>query len=451
MTAEVIDRVELELFQKQHDFVMAAEPFPAYVGGVGSGKTRGGVVKDLLYLTAHPKALGLLTAPTFPMLRDSTLRTALETFPKGSYEFHKVEMRLEMTNGSELLLRSTDEPEHLRGPNLAFAHMDEAALSHWDAFKIIQGRLRQEGMPHQLWITTTPKGFNWVYLEFAREIRPDYRLITCSARENPYLTPEFLRHLQESYTGEFALQEIEGRFVLVGGQAFFNVKSLEAMLGDCREPAETKQGGLVRVWRKPVVAAKYVGFGDVCWGHAGAYSCFALADWQTGEQVAEIYGRPEHDEYALAITDLTAEYNKAYFGIEANGEGGERSGLNVVNKLIALGLGDRMYHHGEKWRSEEAHRGWLTTGVTRPVMLGELEEAVRLRGIVPRCREAVSEMMSFVRNDKGRPEAATGAYSDHVMAFAGLWQMRKHAKYSIGQHRVGRLAVEDAGQQHMRR
>ena len=230
--------------------------------------------------------------------------------------------------------------------------------------------------------------------------------------------------------------------------AYFDQDALLAMQDDCREPA-MKQGGLVRTWRKPVVAGKYVGFGDVSWGRAGAYCCFVLADWQTGDQVAEIYGRPEHDEYAQAIAGLTTEYNKAYFGIEANGEAGERGGLNVINKLIALGVGDRMYHHGDKWKEKEGQRGWLTTGISRPVMLGELEEAVRMRGIIPRCREAVGEMMSFIRNEKGRPEATSGAYADHVFAWAGTWQMRKYAKYSIMHHKVGKLAREDAGLQHV--
>ena len=213
--------------------------------------------------------------------------------------------------------------------------------------------------------------------------------------------------------------------------AFFDPDTLSLMLQDCREP-KMLQGGLVRVWREPVVGGKYIGFGDVAWGHASAYSCFALADWQTGLQVAEIYGRPEHDEYAQAIADLTTRYNRAYFSIEANGETVERSGLNVINKLIVLGLGERMYHHSEKWKDDERQRGWLTTGVTRPVMLGELEEAVRLRGIVPMCRDAVGEMLSTIRNEKGRVEAASGAYFDHVMAWAGLWQMRKEARWSLG-------------------
>lgn len=443
-------RLNLSLFGKQADFVADQHPFAAAVSGVGGGKSQGLAVKTLQYMANNPHAFGMITAPSFPMLRDATLRTVREIFPEGSYTFNEGKMSLRMWTGAEVVFRSTENPEHLRGPNLAFAAMDEAAQgtqtnpdAQYDAFLILQGRLRQKDMPHQLWIATTPQGYNWVYREFAAKVRPDYALYHWSARENPFLSPDFLRRLEESYQGEYALQEIEGQFVVTGGNAYFRQAPLLSMLDDCKEPVEVKLGGLVRVWRKPVVAAKYVAFGDVAWGEKGAYSCVVVADWQTGEQVAEIYGRPEHDELSLAIYSCCTEYNKAYLGIEANGEG-----INVVNKLIALGYGDRMYHHGEKWRQDERQRGWLTTGGTRPVMLGELEEAVRTRGIIPRCRDTVQEMMAFVRDEKGHPGPSAGVYADHVMAWAGLWQMRKNARYSVSSHKVGRLAMEGAGDQH---
>jgi len=66
------------------------------------------------------------------------------------------------------------------------------------------------------------------------------------------------------------------------------------------------------------------------------------------------------------------------------------------------------------------------------VMLSELEMAVRDRSIVPMCREDVAEFLSFIRNDRGRLEAAQGAYDDAVMSWAGLWQMRGYARWSSG-------------------
>ena len=381
-------RITYDLFPKQDDFVQTQTPFSAFVGGVGSGKTRAGAVKSILYSLEHPHSLGMVTAPTYPMLRDATLRTFRELLPKELYEFHEGDMRLVFRNGSEVLFRSTDDPDRLRGPNLAFVYMDEAAQSKADAFKILQGRLRQEGFTHQLWLTTTPMGFNWVYQEFAMQERADYFLVPVSTRENVFLTPDFVRRLQESYADDFALQEIEGHFIIVGGKAFFWIEAVRSMLARVEEPTIAR--GLVKVWKKPYIGGRYVMGCDVAWGEKGAYSCASVMDWQTGEVVAEIHGRPGMDENALEIVTLAREYNGAYVVIENNGEG-----KAVVDKVLELGYRNIFY---QDWESRSPSKpGWHTDSLTRPLMLAEFEEAVRFARVRIPCRDAVSEMMSFVR------------------------------------------------------
>ena len=50
---------------------------------------------------------------------------------------------------------------------------------------------------------------------------------------------------------------------------------------------------------------------------------------------------------------------------------------------------------------------------------------------MPYSREAVAEMMNFVRNEKGRPEASQGSHDDYVMAWAIMFAMRTHATWGI--------------------
>ena len=214
--------------------------------------------------------------------------------------------------------------------------------------------------------------------------------------------------------------------------AFFDTDALLELERDVMPPREQHLGGAVKVWRPPMVAGKYVAGGDLAWGERGAYSCLTVIDWATGEQVAEIHGRLKEDEMALETVKLCRRYNEAFVGIEMNGEG-----KNVVNKMVELGYGQRMYNRdGEGSSHETAARpkrgGWLTNGATRPVMLGELEEAVRQRAVRPRCGDGVREMMGFVRDERGVPTHTAGMYSDHVMSWAVAWQMRKYAKYGLG-------------------
>ncbi|MDP2662638.1 MAG: phage terminase large subunit [Dehalococcoidia bacterium] len=418
---------EIQLFAKQGAFVADPTRHVCVVTGVGGGKTRGGAVKLLRYIAEHPGSWGVVTAPTFPMLRDATLQTIREVWPPELLRgFHPGEMRLDVPNGSVVLFRSTDEPDRLRGPNLAFVWMDEAAQSKHEAFRVLQGRIRQHGYPGQMWLTTTPRGFDWIWEEFAKEEgREGYALHHWSARDNPYLPPEYIKTLEESYPEELALQEIEGLFTIVSGTPYFSIAALRTAREDCLVPVEERLGGLVKVWKKPVVNGLYVTGCDTAWGKTGSYSCAVVYEWRTGEQVAEVHGRPPLDELAREVVTLCAEYNRAYLVPEWAGD--EDEGQYAVRLMEELGYRDRMYYRDDKREKP----GWVTSGTSRSYMLAQLEHAVRSRGVIIRCKDAMAEFMAFTRQEDGRPAAAPNMHDDHVMAWALALQGADHAQFFI--------------------
>lgn len=426
--------LDFHCFDQQADFVDDINPYPAAVCGIGGGKTEAGAIKAVIFCLEHPGAVGMVTAPTFRMLEDATLRTLFKIIPESLYVYHKGEMRMEFKNNSEMLLRSTDDPERLRGPNLAFVWMDEAALSPSEAFKILQGRIRLPGYPHQLWITTTPKGFNWIFQEFAAEERSGYSMHTWPTYANPYLDIEFAKQLKSDYPGNFGLQELEAQFVITEGLAFFDADTLGEMMKEVERPIEERMG-TISIWRKPNVAGRYIGGGDVSWGETGAFSDFVIADYQTGVEVAGIHGRIPEAEFAKQIYDLTLEYNKAFSGIEDNGEG-----INVVNRCLDLGMGPWMYHRQTNQPRSSLiltrsprKPGWHTDLNTRPVMLSEYSEAIRNRATKTFSKEVIAEMLGFIRDERGRPAHSEGTRDDRVMSRAIMWQMRQHhAQFSAG-------------------
>src|SRR5581483_10291591 len=96
-----------------------------YSGPVGSGKSFA-LIYQALFLAAINQGLpGLLGAPTYPMLRDATLRTMFDVLLSEGidYRHHKTENIIELPSapfgGSEILCRSLDDFERLRGTNLA--------------------------------------------------------------------------------------------------------------------------------------------------------------------------------------------------------------------------------------------------------------------------------------------------------------------------------------------
>lgn len=195
--------------QPQAEFWSSHHRFRLFVGGVGSGKTRAGCVE---ILRQPAGSTGMVLAPTYPMLRDATLRTFLDLAQRAGIleSFNKAEMSAGLVGGRTALFRSADAPDRLRGPNLGWFYLDEAAMMKPEVWLIMIGRLREE--PAKAWATTTPRGKNWLYKEFSKE-DGDHKIIRASSKTNPFLPADFVRVLEETYDDRFAAQEIGGEFL----------------------------------------------------------------------------------------------------------------------------------------------------------------------------------------------------------------------------------------------
>jgi len=219
--------LDLALYGEQYDFVNEQAHHAVLCGGIGSGKSIAGAARALLASLGHVGGttiktpnLGEVSAPTYPMLRDATLRTFRDIAGDLITDFRKAENIAVLRNGSEIIFRSADDPEHMRGPTLTYYWGDEAALYSPLVQKVMLGRLRQYGAQGYEWYTTTPKGRNWIYQEFVQKQRPDYRIIKVRTRDNPFLAEEYIASLEEAYTGDFARQELLGDFVSFEGLVY---------------------------------------------------------------------------------------------------------------------------------------------------------------------------------------------------------------------------------------
>jgi len=205
----------------QSAFHFSGAKFRAFIGGIGSGKTLAGVQEVIRACGRYPGSRGMIVAPTYRMLRDATrwefLRVCAQV-PGLLTEFKESANEATLVTGGTILFRSADEPDRLRGPNLGFFYLDEAALMSEQAWYITIGRLREK--PALGWITTTPKGRNWVWREFAAEAREGYEVFRATTADNPYLAHEFVSSLEMAYTGNFAKQELLGEFVAFEGLVY---------------------------------------------------------------------------------------------------------------------------------------------------------------------------------------------------------------------------------------
>ena len=227
---ELLEEIE-EKHPKQADFITSEDRHLAMIGGIGSGKSQGGAQRALRAsygfvggLEIPTPNLGVITAPTYPMLRDATLRTFMDVAGDYIQSYNKSDHHMVMKNGSEILFRSVSDPELLRGPNVSWWWGDESAMYASSVRNIMVGRLRQFGMLGWDWQTTTPKGRNWLWQTYVRdhkagtdEATAGWRMIRVHSRDNGFVDQAFYDELAAVYHGDFARQELEGMFVAFEG------------------------------------------------------------------------------------------------------------------------------------------------------------------------------------------------------------------------------------------
>jgi predicted phage terminase large subunit-like protein len=202
-------------------------PYRLFVGGRGAGKTLAGVVESL----RMPRdTIGMVVAPTNKMLEDGAITSFLQIVKRtGVYVDYNITKKNLLLSGNRIIrFRSGDEPDHLRGPNIDWLWLDEAAMLDKDAWPTAAATLR--GLPGKAWLTTTPRGKNWVY-EMWSQNDPDYSVVTSKSSENVFLRQEYLTILRKSMTAEMFRQEGEGQFIDPIGSLFkyewFNVVQRE--------------------------------------------------------------------------------------------------------------------------------------------------------------------------------------------------------------------------------
>ncbi len=278
----------------QWAFTQSGARFSFYVGGIGAGKTFAGAARATLRALEDPGSLGLVGAPTYAMLRDTTQRALFATLPRQAIRrYYRSERRIALRNGSEILLRSLDQPDYARGLNLAWFWLDEAPLCGYYAWEVLKGRLRQPGHATSAWATGTPHGRDGFARDFELAPRRGHALYRASTWSNAHnLPPDFVADLD--YSGAFEQQEVYGLFVAFEGLVYTLDRSADGVI---RDPALRGDTPWARV------------IGGVDWGYTNPSAALVFARDGDGAfwQIAEFYQRRASLEETLlpAIVALT--------------------------------------------------------------------------------------------------------------------------------------------------
>jgi predicted phage terminase large subunit-like protein len=286
-------RVEIGLHPVQHDYIHTPAFFRGFVGGRGAGKSFVGSY-DLLR-KAKPNRLYLVCAPTYKVLKDASFRSFSDHAKSLKFlkALNRSDLRATLGNGAEVLFRSAENPDSLRGPNISGCWMDEASYCHEDAYNVVIACLRENGEQGWLGATFTPKGkAHWTYKILGKNIEarrknaealargekptetidPNIELFTAKTKDNPFLPATFEATLRSQYTSQMARQELEGSFLDVGGKTF-------------------NRAWFTQVLKVPPAQARWVRYWDkAATQDGGCHTCGVLmgADYQGRFYIADV-------------------------------------------------------------------------------------------------------------------------------------------------------------------
>lgn len=171
--------------------------------------------------------------------------------------------------------------------------------------------------------------------------------------------------------------------------------------------------GPVLVYRAPEPGKPYVIGGDTA-GDGSDWFTGQVLDNTTGEQAAVLRQRFDEDEYARQMMCLGYWYNTALLGIEVNFS---TFPVKECTRLCYPRQYQREVQDSYTGRLQQRF-GFRTDQKSRPAAIAQLVRYAREHPEGLHDAETLREMLVFVKNERGRPEAMRGEHDDLVMALA---------------------------------
>jgi len=375
-------------------------------------------------------------------LRDSCfaqLRGQLsEHYPRCGAKINRGDLGISFPNGSEILFSGLDDVEKLKSIyDITGIWIEEASELLESDFNQLDIRLRTDFPFYlQIILSFNPiSATHWLKKRFWDKPDPRARIHESTYRDNRFLPEENIKTLEgfrdtdPYYYMVYALGEWG-----VTGKTVFDGRAVTRRLEEAPKPVRTglfeydldadgvhignirwtdDANGPVRIFREPGEGRPYVIGGDTS-GDGSDWFVGQVLDNITGEQVCTLRHQYDEDTYSRQLYCLGQFYNDAMIAVEANFS-------TYPMKLLDL-MGYKNQYVREVPDSFTGGLrnsfGFRTTPTTRPVIIAELVRVMRENIALVSDRETLLEMLTFVRNEKLRPEAQEGAHDDCVMALA---------------------------------
>lgn len=184
--------------------------------------------------------------------------------------------------------------------------------------------------------------------------------------------------------------------------------------------------GPIKIFEKPEEGVPYVLAGDTAGEGSDNFTAQVINNI-TGKQVAVLKQQYSELEYAQQVYCLGLYYNEALIGIETNFSTYPNEKLQEWN-YPNLYIREKADTYASKYNKSF---GFKTTPITRPLILGQLQEIVLEEIDNINDIDTLREMLTFIKNKVGRAEAEVGFHDDLVMALAIVYYIRTQQRFTV--------------------
>ena len=442
---EVNIRISKKVFNDVYlPYLDNEDRYLVFYGGGSSGKSYF-IGERIIYKMIHPKRCNLLVVrqtadtnrrSTFPLLKQVIRNWNLSEH----FKINESDMRIKcLLTGNEIAFAGLDDVEKIKSITFENGELtdiwcEEATEMQEADINQLKVRLRGGKSKKQMVLSFNPINIqHWIKKHFI-----DSGLATVcfsTYKDNKFLTDDDRKALEDlKYTDEYTYEVYcLGKWGILG-KTVFDARAIQNRLDSLPKVLRTgyfeydydglkisnirwvsDKNGYIKIYQVPNVPAitEYCIGGDTA-GEGSDYFTGHVLDARTGEQVAVLRQQFDADQYTRQMYCLGIYYKTALIGIEANFDS------YPIMELQRLGYPKQYTREAQDTYTGKTEKrfGFKTTSLTRPTIISRLIEIVREHCTTICDRETLEELLTIVRNEKGRIEAPEGGHDDMMMGLA---------------------------------
>lgn len=433
-----------------------------FYGGGSSGKSYFIGQRWVIYLLT-PKLFNLLIVrqtgdtnrkSTFPLIKQ-----VISNWNLGKYfKINESDMRIKcLLTGNEVAFAGLDDVEKIKSitfesGELTHIWVEEATECQEADINQLKVRLRGGKSKKQIVLSFNPINIqHWIKKHFI-----DSGLATVcfsTYKDNKFLTDDDRKALEDlQYTDEYTYEVYcLGKWGIIG-KTVFDAKAITKRLDVIPKPLKVgyflydydgmrisnirfvnDRNGYIKIYEmpnSPRVTKYCIGIDTA--GEGSDYMVANVLDARTGTQVATMRNQFDADLFTKQSYCLGMYYSNALIGIEANFDS------FPIMELQRLGYDNQYVREAiDTYTGRTEKRfGFKTTSLTRPTIISRLIEIVREHTETINDKDTLEELLTIVRNEKGRIEAPEGGHDDQMMSLAIAHHIREQVTFSEEEIRV---------------